>query len=190
MDLLVCARRASSSIASKNRETLLTEFLTTPVLMTGVVAFRVMLRWNFRPGLSIEFEREPTPGAKRMQRVLKRFALAVAAPLIGALLLCTPGHTQNYAQAPKAPGATRTVNLSLEQRHTIRELVKELKVETSKDDLKVAAGDELPGQIQLQPVPPLIGQKVPSIKSHRLYVTQHQVIIVDPADQKVVEVIE
>ena len=121
-----------------------------------------------------------------MQRVLKRFALAVAAPLIGALLLCTPG----YAQAPKAPGAARTVNLTLEQRHVIRELVKELKVESAKDDLKVAAGDEIPGKVALQPVPPLIGQKVPQIKAHRLYVTQSQILIVDPQDQKVVEVIE
>jgi Protein of unknown function (DUF1236) len=152
------------------------------------------VQWNFRPRLSIESEREPKPGAKRMQRVLKRFAIAVAAPLIGALLLCTPGYAQNfdqgYAQAPKAPGATRTVNLTLEQRHVIRELVKELKVETAKEDLKVAAGDQLPGQVALQPVPPLIGQKVPSIKAHSLYVTQSQVIIVDPQDKKVVEVIE
>jgi hypothetical protein len=125
-----------------------------------------------------------------MQRVLKRFALAVAAPLIGAMLLCTPGYSQGYSQAPKAPGAARTVNLTLEQRHVIRELVKELKVESAKDDLKVAAGDDLPGKVALQPVPPLIGQKVPSIKAHRLYVTQNQVIIVDPTDQKVVEVIE
>jgi Protein of unknown function (DUF1236) len=121
-----------------------------------------------------------------MQRIVKRFGLAVAAPLIGALLLFTPG----YAQAPKAPGATRTVNLTLEQRHVIRELVKELKVTTAKDDLKVAEGEAIPGKVELQPVPPLIGQKVPSIKSHRLYVTQSQILIVDPQDQRVVEVIE
>ena len=121
-----------------------------------------------------------------MQRVLKRFALAVAAPLIGALLLCSPG----YSQSPKAPGAARGVNLSLEQRHVIRELVKELKVETAKEDLKIAPGDQLPSQFALQPVPPLLGQKVPSIKAHSLYVTQSQVIIVDPQDKKVVEVIE
>src|SRR5262245_17288723 len=121
-----------------------------------------------------------------MQRVIKRFALVVAAPLIGALLLCTEG----FAQAPKGPGATRTVNLTLEQRHVIRELVKELKVESGKEDLKVAAGDELPGKVTLQPVPPLLAQKVPTIKAHRLYVTEHQVIIVDPQDLKVVEVIE
>lgn len=122
-----------------------------------------------------------------MQRVTKRFGLAVAGSLLGALLLFTPG----FAQTPtQGPGATRTVNLTLEQRHVIRELVKELKVDRSAEDLKVAAGDDLPGQVALQPVPTLIGQKVPSIKAHRLYVTQGQIFIVDPQDQKVVEVIE
>ena len=56
--------------------------------------------------------------------------------------------------------------------------------------LKVAAGDEVPGKVALHPIPPLIGQKVPQIKSHRFYVTQSQIVIVDPQDQKVVEVIE
>jgi hypothetical protein len=103
-------------------------------------------------------------------------------------LLTTLGHAQT--PNPGVPAGTRTVNLTLEQRHVIRELVKELKLESAKDDLKLAAGDELPGQLTLQPVPALIGQKVPQIKSHRLYVTQSQILIVDPQDQKVVEVIE
>ena len=125
------------------------------------------------------------------QRVTRWFGLAVVGPLLGALLLCAPGYDQGVAQAPtKGPGATRTVNLTLEQRHVIRELVKELKVDRSADDLKVAAGDEIPSKVALQPVPPLIGQKVPSIKAHRLYVTQHQIVIVDPQDQKVVDVVE
>jgi hypothetical protein len=118
-----------------------------------------------------------------MQSVTRRFALTAS---LCAALLSGAAH----AQAPRAPGATRTVNLTLEQRHTIRELVKELKVEPAKDDPKVAAGDELPSQDALQPMPTLIGQKVPSIKSHRLYVTRSRILIVDPQDQKVVEVIE
>jgi len=119
-----------------------------------------------------------------MQSVTRRFGLALCA----VLLIAVPG----YAQTPNpgVPAGTRTVNLTLEQRHVIRELVKELKVESSGQDLKVAPGEEIPGKVALQPVPPLIGQKVPSIKAHRLYVTQSQILIVDPQDQKVVEVIE
>ena len=119
-----------------------------------------------------------------MQRVTRLLGLALCA----VLLIAVPG----YAQPPNpgVPAGTRTVNLTLEQRHVIRELVKELKVAPAKDDLKLAAGDEIPGKVALQPIPPLIGQKVPSIKSHRLYVTESQILIVDPQDQKVVEVIE
>jgi hypothetical protein len=119
-----------------------------------------------------------------MQRMTRRFGLALCA----VLLTTVPGNAQT--PNPGVPAGIRTINLTLEQRHVIRELVKELKVESAKDDLKVAAGDAIPGKVALQPVPPLLGQKVPQIRAHRLYVTQSQILIVDPQDQKVVEVIE
>jgi hypothetical protein len=126
-----------------------------------------------------------------MQRITRRFALASAASLLCTAML---GIAMGYAQQtpnPQVPAATRTVNLTLEQRHVIRELVRDLKVaRASDDDSKVAAGDEVPGKVTLHPIPPLIGQKVPQIKSHRFYVTQSRVVIADPQDQKVVEVIE
>ena len=125
-----------------------------------------------------------------MQRITRRFALASAASLLcTAMLGMGTGHAQQTPN-PEVPAATRTVNLTLEQRHVIRELVSDLKVDRASDDVKVAAGDDVPGQVTLHPIPPLIGQKVPQIKAHRFYVTQSRVVIVDPQDQKVVEVIE
>ena len=123
-----------------------------------------------------------------MQRVTRRFVLTAAAPLLcTAVLLSTPLLGTGLAQAQ---GTTRTVKITLEQRHVIRELVRELKVTAAKDELKVGEGDQIPGNIELQPVPPLIAQKVPSIKSHRLYVTASQILVVDPQDKRVVEVVE
>jgi Protein of unknown function (DUF1236) len=131
-------------------------------------------------------------GAKRRDEALRPSAsrLVIAAALV--LLCAIPGYAQapGYAQVPQPPGATRTVNLTLEQRHVIRELMRELKVNPAGEDLKIAAGDEVPAKVELQPVPPLIGQKVPQIKSHRIYVTKNQILIVDPQDKKVVEVID
>ncbi len=126
-----------------------------------------------------------------MQRITRRFVLACAASLLcTAMLGIATGHAQQTPN-PGVPAGTRTVNLTLEQRHVIRELVRELKIDrAAEDDSKVAAGDEVPGKVTLHPIPPLIGQKVPQIKAHRFYVTQSQVVIVDPQDQKVVEVIE
>lgn len=123
-----------------------------------------------------------------MQRVTRRFGLAAVASLLCAALLCTPGGAQT--PNPEVPAARRTVNLTLEQRHVIRELVRELKVKQTAADPKVAAGDEVPGKTELHAMPTLIGQKVPQIRSHRFYVTQQQIVIVDPKEQKVVEVIE
>ena len=95
------------------------------------------------------------------------------------------------AQAPgnkDVPAPTRTINLSLEQRHIIRELVAELK--TTPVDAKVSAGDAVPKGVELQPIPALIGQKVPQIKAHRFFVTPKQIVLVEPQEDKVVEVIE
>jgi hypothetical protein len=126
-----------------------------------------------------------------MQRITRRFVLASAASLLcTAMLGIETGHAQQTPN-PDVPAATRTVNLTLEQRHVIRELVRDLKVDRAAEaDSKVAAGDEVPAKVALHPIPPLIGQKVPQIKAHRFYVTQSRVVIVDPQDQKVVEVIE
>ena len=97
------------------------------------------------------------------------------------------------AQGPgnrEAPAATRTVNLSVEQRHIIRELVREQKVAPATLDAKVAAGDTVPQQVELHPIPPLIGQKVPQVKSHRYFVTREQIVLVDPNDNRIADVIE
>lgn len=110
--------------------------------------------------------------------------------LAAALLVCSAQAPAQAPANPEVPAATRTVNLTLEQRHVIRELVRDLKLAPAPGDAKVAAGDTVSGQVELRPVPALIGQKVPQIKSHRFYVTQKQIVIVDPQDPKVAEVIE
>jgi hypothetical protein len=120
-----------------------------------------------------------------MQRPAWQFGIVAAM----ALLCATPARAQTPPN-PDVPATTRTVNLTLEQRHVIRELVRELKVDRAADDLKVAAGDDVPGKVELHPIPALIGQKVPQIKAHRFFVTERQIVIVDPQDQRVVEVIE
>ena len=108
--------------------------------------------------------------------------------LVVALVCADPARAQ--PANPEVPAGQRTINLTLEQRHVIRELVRELKVGRAPDDKAVAAGDPVAGQIELHPMPALIAQKVPQIKSHRFYVTERQIVIVDPQDKRVVEVIE
>ena len=85
------------------------------------------------------------------------------------------------APAPK-------LNLTLEQRHTIRELVKDMKTDTA--DVKAEIGEPIPQGITPRPMPSEVGQKVPQVKSHRFILTEQQILIVDPKDNKVADVIK
>ena len=110
-----------------------------------------------------------------------------------ALLAAALAASSALAQAPieKAPpAATSTVNLTLEQRHVIRELVREVKSPNASVDGKLSAGDAVPKGVEPQPMPALVGSKVPQIRSHRFFVTPQQIAIVDPKENTVVEVID
>ena len=114
-----------------------------------------------------------------------RFAMAMA-----LVVACTGLADAQTAPAQAPSAGTRTINLTLEQRHVIRELLRDSKVTKVSDDVTVAIGDQVPGNIDLHPIPPLVGQKVPQIKAHRFFVTDRQIVIVDPQEQRVAEVIE
>jgi Protein of unknown function (DUF1236) len=92
--------------------------------------------------------------------------------------------------APQQPvlAPTSKLNLTLEQRHTIREFVKDMKADAA--DAKAEVGEPIPQGIMPRPMPSEVGQKVPQVKSHRFFLTAQQIVIVDPKDNKVADVIK
>src|SRR5262245_38320963 len=114
---------------------------------------------------------------------------------IAVLLLWSlaAAHAQAPAPAPApAPGETVTttkLNLTLEQRHVITEVIKDMNVPRATTSAR-AIGDALPQDATAQPMPNDIGRKVPQVKTHRFLVTAESILIVDPKDNKVAEVIE
>jgi hypothetical protein len=116
--------------------------------------------------------------------VTKSLATIIAAALmsIGIAL-----HPQSFAQVEIA---TPRLNLTLEQRHVIRELIKDMKIEPAATSVRSAVGDTVSPDANLQPMPSEIGQRIPQIKAHRLMYTAERILIVDPKDNKVAEVIE
>jgi len=95
-------------------------------------------------------------------------------------------HAQTVAQQP---AASPKINLTLEQRYIIKEIVKDMKVNPipAKD---LAVGDQIPDNIRLQPMSSDIAQKAPQIKAHRFFVAGKQIVIVDPKDNKIAEIIK
>jgi len=93
------------------------------------------------------------------------------------------------APAPRETVTTTKLNLTLEQRHVIKEVIKDMNVPRATTSAR-AIGDALPQDATAQPMPNDIGRKVPQVKTHRFLVTAESILIVDPKDNKVAEVIE
>jgi hypothetical protein len=117
---------------------------------------------------------------------MSKLLLTIAA----AAMLSMSSAAQAQTPAPQPPAPAARVNLTLEQRHIIKELIKDLKVEPTKTAVQPAVGEALPADAAPQPMPDEVGRKVPQIKAHRFLITADQIVIVDPKDNKVAELIE
>jgi hypothetical protein len=119
-----------------------------------------------------------------MHKARMTAALVVIGSLAGAAAWAqtAPQQPQDVlAPAPK-------LNLTLEQRHTIREFIKDMKADAA--DVKAEIGEPIPQGVSPRPMPAEVGQKVPQVKSHRFFLTAQQIVIVDPKDNKVADVIK
>jgi hypothetical protein len=116
---------------------------------------------------------------KALRTVTFAIMLACAGTLAGAQ---TPPPQQQLPTIPK-------LNLTLEQLHTIREFIKDTKTQATTQDVKASVGDPVPAGVNLQPMPPDVGRKVPSVRSHRFFISGQQIVLVNPSDNKVAEII-
>jgi hypothetical protein len=110
--------------------------------------------------------------------------VSLAAPVRGQTL---PAPSQT--QAPAVPTQS-TINLTLEQRRNIKELIKELNVPSVATTVDISVGATVPASIKLNPMPADVAAKVPQVKSHLFFVQSNKVVIVDPKENKVVDAIE
>jgi hypothetical protein len=120
------------------------------------------------------------------------------APIVATALMLSVIGTAAHAQTPPPAPApqqelaptSRKLNLTLEQRYTIREIIKDKQAPTAPADVQAVVGEPIPEGVTPQPMPSEVASKVPQIKAHRYFVTSQQIVIVDPKDNKVAEVIK
>jgi hypothetical protein len=136
------------------------------------------------------------PREDAMRQATMRQATMRQASMVSALVVML-SFTGPAAQAQIAPqqGPPQDVlapapklNLTLEQRHTIKEFVKDMKADAA--DVQAAIGEPIPPGVSPRPMPSDVSQKVPQVKSHRFFLTAQQIVIVDPKDNKVADVIK
>ena len=118
----------------------------------------------------------------------QRRAIAIAA--IAAIFVTIGSFAVGQTQQQQAPVASSKLNLTMEQRHIIREVVKGLKVESEPRNMQISVGEVIPKTVQLRPMPADVSDKVSQIKSHLFFLQNDKVVLVDPKDNKIVDVIE
>jgi hypothetical protein len=92
---------------------------------------------------------------------MKIFLIMTAA--VASLIFISPITRGQAPPEQNTPTVTAKINLSLEQRHTIREIIKDLKIESSSVDIRV--GDTVSKSVSLYPMPADVAAKVPHIRA-------------------------
>jgi membrane-bound ClpP family serine protease len=119
---------------------------------------------------------------------------AVVAVLGAVLVIAVPVEAQIPAPGSQSQQTAETVNLTMEDRHVIKEIIlKDLKISPPQDQIAkvpTKVGEVVPQGIPLQPMPVEVSAKVPQVKSHSFLVKDDKVVIVDPKDNKVAALVE
>jgi len=119
------------------------------------------------------------------------------APDTGKAALIHLNYNRTYFAQAQAPAtepvlAKRTINLTEQDRHTIREIVlKDSKVAPDTRPVKIEIGDEVPKEITTYEFPELAGNKISALKSHRYFIKDGGVVIVSGgSDARVADIVK
>ena len=82
------------------------------------------------------------------------------------------------------------IQLAPEQRRKIRETVIKEQAAPRCSDVPLTVGGEVPRSLQLQPLPQDIVRDVPELRSYNFCLKNNQVVLIDPTEYRIVEVIE
>jgi Protein of unknown function (DUF1236) len=108
---------------------------------------------------------------------MKRAALAIALTagfLVGGAIAQTPPDD-------KEPIPPRSIQLTAEQDHVIKEIVlKDIHIEQVPRSTEIRIGEKAPPDIALQTFPALVAEKVPQVRTYKFFITENQIVIVSP----------
>ena len=109
-----------------------------------------------------------------------------------ALLVAGTVPTQSLPQGTPSQTAPSEINLTMDDRHILKEYLskssKELK--HSLTGIELERGSVVPHHVELRAFPAEVAKKVSQLKAHRFLLTEDAILIIDPENRKVVEVIK
>ena len=125
-------------------------------------------------------------------------ALVLVGALLGApdtgsaaLMRSNTRLAQSQAPAGEPVIVKRSINLTEEDRHTIREIVlKDSKVAPDANKQKVEIGDTVPKEVTTYEFPELATSKVAALKSQRYFIHDGAIVIVSSNDSEVADIVK
>lgn len=125
-----------------------------------------------------------------MRRLRRSTAAAVVRILLGASGAYTMAPSVQAEVWSQLRDGMPTVNLSLDDRHIIKEFVlNDPEVPKIEENFDQTIGSALPPSIPLRPFPPEVRAKVPHVRAHEFFVQNEKIFIVDSA-RKIADVID
>jgi hypothetical protein len=82
------------------------------------------------------------------------------------------------------------IRLTAEDTHVIKEIVLKDMQTPKAAAADYTIGDVAPAGVQLQEFPAQVSEKISAVKSHRFFVSGQKIVVVDPKDNKIAEIIE
>ena len=110
--------------------------------------------------------------------------------VVTAALALSASGLSAQGQAPGEPVTHSKINLTLEQRHVIKEIIKDIKIQPAPANIETSVGATVPASVSLSPMPTAVSEKVPQIKSHLFFLKDGKVVVVDPKDHTIIDAID
>ena len=124
-----------------------------------------------------------------MGRQLCQAAIALLL-LGGSVLSASAQENRTHPGTETNPAAVPSLKLTAAQRHTIYSSISSQKQkETEPPTFRAAVGAVVPPSVELQALPKTIVELVPELKDYEYAMVANQVLLVDPKNKQVVEVI-
>jgi hypothetical protein len=121
----------------------------------------------------------------RMMKKSASLALAAALVLSGVTAASARSHMSNGTS-----GASDTLSLSDTQQQSIwKDVSKHATNQNAPADFNAAVGTEIPSGLSTYPMPRQAARDVPAVKPYRYAMTQDKVLIVNPSDHKIADVV-
>jgi Protein of unknown function (DUF1236) len=107
---------------------------------------------------------------------------AVLVSLLAATIL-TGGAIAQIPPTDRRMIPPRSIQLSAQQGYVIKENVKDMHIKQLSRTKMIRIGDKVPSDIGLHDFPPLVVEKVPKVKTYKFFITENQIVLVNPQNE-------